>query len=89
MIMATAGPKHVRRFMYVYIKQVTLDGTITYFNIKQCEGSICLLLTHVQHSLFIVTVSQLQTGSCNRIKLTIITSCFDTYTKSSSGVHTS
>jgi hypothetical protein len=36
LMMATAGPKHVRSFMYFYIKQVTLDGTIIYlihFNI--------------------------------------------------------
>jgi hypothetical protein len=26
-------PKHVRCFMYFYIKKLTLDGTIIYFNI--------------------------------------------------------
>jgi hypothetical protein len=43
-MMATAGPNQVRCFMYFYIKQVTLDGTIIYFNIKQCDGSKWLLL---------------------------------------------
>jgi hypothetical protein len=30
--------------MHFYIKQVTLDGTVIYFNIKQCDGSKCLSL---------------------------------------------
>jgi hypothetical protein len=33
-MMANAGPKHVRCFMYFYIKHVTVYGTIIYFNIK-------------------------------------------------------
>jgi hypothetical protein len=33
LMMATAGPKHVTRFMYFYIKQLTLDGTIVYFKV--------------------------------------------------------
>jgi hypothetical protein len=45
-MIATAGPKHVRCFMYFYIKQVTLNGTILYFNIRQCDGSKCLLLKY-------------------------------------------
>jgi hypothetical protein len=31
LMMATAGPKHVRCFMYFDMKQVTLDGTVIYF----------------------------------------------------------
>jgi hypothetical protein len=30
-MMATAGPKHVSCFTYFYIKHVTLDATIIYF----------------------------------------------------------
>jgi hypothetical protein len=44
--MATAGPKHVKCFMYYYIKQVTLGGASFYFNTKQCDGSKCLCDPH-------------------------------------------
>jgi hypothetical protein len=44
--------KHVRCFMYFYIKQVILDETIIYFNIKQCDRSKWLLLKYVTRKLF-------------------------------------
>jgi hypothetical protein len=56
-MMATVGSKHVRWFMYFYIKQVTLVGTIMFFSI-QIHVTVKILSSFVLR----VVWSQLENG---------------------------